>query len=150
MIASRKAGDIIKALEASPNSFKLKGTGLVTFHLGNNFIRDEDGTLCMGPVMYIDRMTAQYETMFGAKPKATYVSPLPPNDHPELDATELLGEDGIQQYQSLIGALQWMISLWRFDVVMAVMTLSGFRVAPRIGHLGCLKRVCGYQCKMKH
>jgi hypothetical protein len=35
-------------------------------------------------------------------------------------------------------------------VVTAVMTLSGFRVAPRIGHLDCLKRVCGLLCKMKH
>jgi hypothetical protein len=95
-------------------------------------------------------MTAQYETMFGTKPKASYVSPLPPNDHPELDDTELLGEDGIQQYQSLIGALQWTISLGRFDVATAVMTLSGFRVAPRIGHLERLRRVCGYLCKMKH
>jgi hypothetical protein len=48
-------------LEAAPNSFKLKGTGPVTFYLGNNFIRDEDGTLCMEPVMCIDRMTPQYE-----------------------------------------------------------------------------------------
>jgi hypothetical protein len=75
----------------------------------------------------------------------------PPNDHPELDDTELLGEDGIQQYQSLIGVLQWtMISLGRFDIAMAVMTLSGFRVTPRVGHLDRLRRVCGYLCKMKH
>jgi hypothetical protein len=29
------------------------------------------------------------------------------NDHPEVDTSEFLDEDGIQQYQSLIGSMQW-------------------------------------------
>ena len=52
--------------------------------------------------------------------------------------------------QSLIGVLQWTISLGRFDIATAVMTMSGFRTAPRVGHLERLKRVCGYLTKMKH
>ena len=28
--------------------------------------------------------------------------------------------------------------------------MSGFRVAPREGHLDCLRQICGYLCKMKH
>jgi hypothetical protein len=83
MIASRDPKTIIDTLEAEPkNAFKLKGTGPVAFHLGNNFLRDDDRVMCMGPVMYTNRLTAQYKTMFGVKPKATYVSPIPPNDHP--------------------------------------------------------------------
>ena len=30
------------------------------------------------------------------------------------------------------------------------MTMSGFRVALREGHLDRLQRICGYLCKMKH
>jgi hypothetical protein len=60
-----------------------------------------------------------------------------------------LDDDGIQQYQSLIGALQWTISLGRFDIATAVMSMSSFRVAPRMGHLERLKRICGYLSKMK-
>ena len=30
------------------------------------------------------------------------------------------------------------------------MTMSGFRTAPRQGHLDRLRRICGYLCKMKH
>ena len=30
------------------------------------------------------------------------------------------------------------------------MTVSGFRVAPREGHIDHLRRICGYLCKMKH
>jgi hypothetical protein len=68
-----------------------------------------------------------------------YLSPLMANDHPEMDMSELLDEDGIHQYQSLIGGLQWTISLGRFDMATAIMTMSGFHVAPRAGHLERLK-----------
>ena len=44
---------------------------------------------------------------------------------PELD------EDGIAKHQSLIGSLQWAVSLGRLDITTAVMTMSGFRTNPR-------------------
>jgi hypothetical protein len=79
-----------------------------------------------------------------------YTSPLVSNDHPELDESELLATEDIQKYQSLVGILQWTISLGRLDIATAVMTMSSFRVAPRIGHLERLQRICGYLSKMKH
>jgi hypothetical protein len=65
-------------------------------------------------------------------------------DHPELDMTDELDAKGIRTYQSLIGALQWAVSLCRFDIHCAVMTLGRFRVAPKQGHLDRAKRVYGY------
>jgi hypothetical protein len=57
----------------------------------------------------------------------------------------------IQQYQSsLIGAMQWTVSIGRMDITTANMTLSGFRTAPRIGHLERAKRVYGFLYKMKY
>jgi hypothetical protein len=49
-------------------------------------------------------------------------------------------------YQSMIGALQWMVTIGR----LAVMTMSGFRVAPRTGHLERLKQIYKYLSKMRH
>ncbi len=72
------------------------------------------------------------------------------NDHPELDTSELLDAYGIRRYQSLIGTLQWTVTLGRFDIATAVMTMSSFRIAPRQGHLNRVKRICGYLAKMKH
>ena len=89
-------------------------------------------------------MVDAHTKMFGSKPSTKYSSPLEKNDHPELDTSDLLNDAGIVQYQSLIGILQWTITLGRFDLGTAVMTMSGFRVAPRIGHLACLRRICGY------
>ena len=34
------------------HGFKLKGTGLIAFHLGCDFTRDAYGTLCMAPVKH--------------------------------------------------------------------------------------------------
>ena len=120
------------------------------YHLGANFVRNEFGVLAMSPSKYIDRMMENYLRMFGAKPKATYTSPLEKGDHPELDTSQLLDEVGIKKYQSLIGALQWVVTLGRFDVGAAVMTMSSFRSSPREGHLERVQRIYGYLAKMKH
>ena len=58
--------------------------------------------------------------MFGQKPKTVYSSPLVPNNHPEIDTSDLFDNDGIHKYQSLLGVLQWTISLGRFDICTAV------------------------------
>ena len=128
--------------------FKLKGSGPITFHLGCDFER-KDGVLCMAPRQYIERMVTQYERMFAAKPRTTVTSPLEKNDHPEVDTSDFLDEEGIQQYQSLIGSLQWAVSLGRFDIATAVMTLSSFRARPRKGHLDRAKRVVAYLYRFK-
>ena len=129
--------------------FKLKGTGPLEFHLGCDFYRDEHGTLCMSPKKYIERMTEAYVRMFGEKPKTTYRSPLEKGDHPECDISELLDPEGVTKYQSLVGQLQWAISLGRMDIATAVMTMSSFRSCPRSGHLDRAKRICGYLLRMK-
>ena len=149
-ISSKDPQKIIDYLMSPPNNFKLKGTGPIEYHLGNDYFRDEDGTLCFGPRRYIEKMAAEYQRMFGAAPKRSVLSPLEKNDHPELDDSPLLDDDGIRKYQSLIGTLQWTITLGRFDIGTAVMTMSSFRAAPREGHLLRLRRICGYLYRMKN
>ena len=132
------------------HKFKTKGTGPISFHLGMDFHRDDDNTLCISPVKYIEKLIKNYEKLFGETPKQMYSSPIEKGDHPELDTSELLDAKGIALYQSMIGALQWVVTIGRFDIITAVMTLSGFRVAPRKGHLDRVKRVYGYLSKMRH
>ena len=72
--------------------FKVKGTGPLEYHLGANFERDEQGTLCMTPKKYIDRMIDNYTRMFGKRPPTNVSSPLDHGDHPKLDDSELLDE----------------------------------------------------------
>lgn len=125
------------------HGFKLKGVGKPSYHLGGDFFRDPDGTLAWGAQSYIAKMLINYERMFDSKPKE-FSTPMVDKDHPEIDDTEFLDELGIKQYQSLIGALQWLVTLGRFDIHLSVATMSSYRVAPRIGHLARLKRIYGY------
>ena len=95
-------------------------------------------------------MIETYVRFFGSKPKENVMSPLEKGDHPELDTSEFLDDDGTAKYQSMVGAMQWAISLGRIDITTAVMSLSSFRVQPRLGHLERCKRVYGYLSKMRH
>ena len=56
----------------------------------------------------------------------------------------------MEMYQSLIGCMQWSLSIDRWDVGSAVMTLSSFQAQPRRGHLERAKRVYSYLKRFKH
>ena len=92
-------------------------------------------------------MIETYVRLF-EKPKELYSSPLDKGDHPELDTSDLLDADRIQKYQSMIGAMQWAISIGCFDIATAIMSLSGFRVTPHVGHLKRCNRIYVYLSKM--
>jgi Reverse transcriptase (RNA-dependent DNA polymerase) len=138
-------GLLIAAIVAlsEKHKFKLKGVGPLTYHLGCDYFRDQDGTLCCGPNKYITKLMDQHQNMFGCNP-CEYTLPLEKGDHPEKDTSEELDADGIKRYQTMIGCLQWAVSLGRFDIQTSTMTMSRFRVAPRKGHLERLKRIYGY------
>jgi len=71
-------------------------------------------------------MALAYESHFGTKPTKKYSTPLDKGDHPKTDLSEFLDDEETHIYQSLIGTLQWAISLARFDIASAVMSLSSF------------------------
>jgi hypothetical protein len=89
-----------------------------------------------------------YGKSFGIKPKE-FASPLEKGDHPKLDSLELCNTEQVAQYQSMIGSLQWIMTIGRFVIHTAVMTMSGFCIAPRIGHLERLRCIYGYFSKMR-
>ena len=128
-IVSKEPQEYVKLLKEK-YKYKLKGTGPIVFHLGCDYFRDKDGILCFAPRKYIDKMMEGYVKMFGTKPKE-YDSPLEKGDHLELDDSEELDQEDVKKYQSLIGSMQWAVSLGRIDITTAVMTMSSFRVAPR-------------------
>jgi hypothetical protein len=123
---------------------KLKGVGPPKYHLGGDFFYDADGTLAWGATTYINRLVDNCKIMFDGEEIRPYSSPLEKGDSPELDTTAELDAEGIKKYMSLMGALQWCVTLGRFDIACAVMTLGRFRMAPREGHMLRAKRVVGY------
>jgi hypothetical protein len=148
-IVARNPKEITDILQ-NKYGFKLKGTGPISFHLGMDFTRDSDGMMCIAPKKYVNKMMASYEQMFGTKPNQKFSLPLEKGDHPEMDDSEFLDGNETQQYQSLIGAMQWVVSIGRFDITTAVMTLSGFHAMPQHGHMECAKCIYGYLARMEY
>ena len=124
-------------------NLKLKGVGPLEYHLGCTYKKDPDGTLAADPRRYVNKILESFERMFKEKPRKSR-PPLEGGDHPELDTSELCDEHQTKQFQTLIGRLQWLISLGRFDIAVHVMSLSRFRAQPRKGHLDRAKRIVGY------
>ena len=75
--------------------------------------------------------------------------PLDKNDHPELGISEILEGDMGVKYLTMVGQLQWLVTLGRFDIHSQVATMSRFRAAPRQGHMDSLKRIYSYAIRTK-
>ena len=148
LIASRDPEAITRQI-SEDYGYKLKGVGPIKYHLGCDFWRDQDGHLNYGPHKFISKMMEKYERDFGEKP-GKGSSPLVQNDHPEIDTSAELNDRERTIYMSMIGSLQWCITLGRFDIFPAVMTMSRFHQAPRQGHLDRVKRIYGYLLAHSH
>ena len=126
----------------------VKVIGTPTYHPGADFFQDDDdGTLCLGVQTCAKHSCATFQSLYGEQPKTVF-DPLDHDDHPELDNSSVCGPDDTAKFQSLIGACQWMISLCRFDIAQAIMSLSQFHHCPCAGHVEHLKPVCGYIQKL--
>ena len=142
LIISKEPKAIVDVLE---KEFTLKGVGEPKYYLGADMmqLKKPEDTFVMGSGTYVKRCLIVYEQLFGTKPKKVY-TPLDPKDHPELDKSEFLDEEGMHLYWKLLGMLQWAVTIGRIDIMCAVMTMGGFRCQPRIGHLNRLKRIFGF------
>jgi hypothetical protein len=77
----------------------------------------------------VEKILEYYECTFHTKPRKVK-TPLEPGDHPKIDTSELISQEEAQIYMTMIGQLQWLFALGRFDIASAASTLSSFRVAP--------------------
>ena len=124
-------------------NLKLKGVGPLEYHLGCTYKKDPDGTLAADPRRYVNKILESYERMFKEKQRKSR-PPLEGGDHPEPHTPELCDEHQTNQFQTLIGQLQWLISPGHFDIAVHVMSLSMFRAQPRKGSPDREKRIVGY------
>ena len=92
LAAMKNPKEFLDKLQAEPYSYKLKCVEEPKYHLGGDFFRDSDGTLCYGAQTYIKRLTHDYAQLFGEEPKKA-MSTLPSGYCPELDMSELCGPD---------------------------------------------------------
>ena len=121
----------------------------MTYHLGADYFEDPDGTFVSQPKKYIDKSADIYRRLFNDDPPKGYKTSLDKNDHPELDTSEILEGDLATKYLTMVGQLQWLVTLGRFDIHAQVATMSRLRAAPRQGHIYRLKRIYSYAIRTK-
>ena len=149
LIASEKPQQIIQDLKEK-FKLKIKGDGPLEYHLGCDYKPDKDGTLAAQPTKYINKILESYKKMFPNENFLNIKLGLKKNDHVELDNTELCNEEQITKYMCMIGQPQWAITHGRYDILAHVMSMSRFRLAPKIRYLEKMKRLYGYLAKTKH
>ena len=52
------------------------------------------------------------------------LTPLEKNDHPELDTSDILEGQEVNYYLTMVGQLQWLLTLGRFDIQAQAITMS--------------------------
>ena len=70
-----------------------------------------------------------------------------PTYHPESDKTDFLSGEEIGFYRMMIGSAMWAVTLGRYDIQYATITLARYNQTPRQGHYKVIIRVIGY---LKH
>ena len=137
---------IIKALQAS---YELKGVGIPEYYLGGNVeFLDEHWNkkgINMGfsSKTYVSNIIPKFEALFEQNFKQIK-TPMAEDYHPEIDETPDLSPDDGSKYRSVIGSLNWIVTLGRFDVHYATSVLSRFGMCPKQGHLKAAIRVLCY------
>ena len=124
----------------------LKGIGKPEYFIGADMAHKEapETVFVMGSWTYVKKILVEYERIMGFATAKHITTPLEPGDHPELDETAVITPEKRRIYWSLIGMLQWAVTLGRIDIAIAVSTMSRFRVEPRQGHLDRVGRIFGY------
>ena len=148
IFASKNPMWLMETLQ-SKYKYTLKGVGAPEYYLGADIKRvDKDvidsGVLTMGSTTYVKRCLDNYERLLGLKPPKKVSQPMDPKYYPELDTTDELDSQGRQIYWSLIGMLQWAVTIGRIDIHHAVMCMSRFRAQPKQGHLQAVCKIFGY------
>jgi hypothetical protein len=124
-IAMKDPKEFMNILE-TVNGFKTKGSGPISNNLGMDFFCDDDNSLCISALKNIEKLVKTYEQIFGESPRQIVTSPLEKGNIPDLDTSKMLDSKGIEFYQSMIGALQWVVTIGGLDITTADMTMAGF------------------------
>ncbi len=123
--------------------YTIKDPGEPKFCLLANYIRSPNGKWFIMAKQYLKEAINQIEKKFEILIQEEN-PPIKTDDHPEEDDSPLLDNMLHKEYQSLIGMLQWAVTLCHVDICYAASSMGRFSAAPREGHLSRVLRIWGY------
>jgi hypothetical protein len=90
-------------------------------------------------------MNVEQELMkHGRQLSGRFCTPMSSKYRPEIDYSPYLADDAINFYMELIGILRWIVELGRIDIMVNVLLLSSYSMAPWQGHLDQVFHIFGY------
>lgn len=146
IIISKDPMELIGKLKNEAN-YILKGVGEPEYYLGGDVrrIKNADGskTTILSAKTYIKNVCDKIENLLEVRLRS-YDAPLEAGYHPELDDTEFLYGSDISKYRMLVGCANWAVTLGRYDIMFATVTMARYNHLPRRGHFMTMLRVFGY------
>ena len=150
------AKDPMAIMDALAVNYTMKGVGKPQYYLGGDVENlSEDWakygmTTGFSAKTYIKNVIPKLAALVGKTQFHKYQTPFDSQYYAELDETPLLDAKGMAKYRSIIGSLNWVLTLGRFDIAYSLSTLSRYMMGPREGHLVALERVLGYLSHREH
>ena len=148
---SHSAKDIVEMEIGRYFCLKEESIGKPDIYLGNKItqVTLENGmtAFSLSSARYVKNAVqnvAEYLKKTNMKIPKRSTSPLPAGYRPEMDISPELPDDEVNNYQSLIGILRWIVELGRVDITCEVSVMASFMAMPRQGHLEALYHMFGY------
>ena len=138
---------IMKILE---QTYVMKGVGAPRYYLGGDVMeldeqwQKENLYHSFSAQTYIQNLLPKVANLLQLKEFTKRKTPMDSEYHPELDESPFVAPDRISKYRSMIGSLNWIVILGRFDIAYALNTMSRYSMAPREGHFKAMERIFGY------
>ena len=141
--------DPMAVMDALKDVYTMKGVGIPEYYLGGDVEQLDEHwnkeyiSLAFSGQTYIKNVIPRFESMFHQSFKAVK-TPMAEDFHPEIDDSPLCSPLDSARFRSIIGSANWLITLGRFDINYATMSLGRFNMAPRENHLKAAKRILAY------
>jgi hypothetical protein len=153
LIIAKTPMEILDKLKKPVGPYDFKGVGSPKYYLGGDieitYQGDTIEQLSLSSKTYVTRICDKVEQLMGWKLKG-YNNPMEPNFHAETDESDFLTGEEISKYRMMVGSLNWLVTLGRYDVHYATTTLARHMMMPRQGHMHAMKRVFGYLLQNKY
>jgi len=148
IIVSHETMKVIAEVEKPKGPYGLKGTGTPEYYLGGDVHisynkENKISELKTSAKTYIKRVCEKIERLMEWRLRHV-VNPMDPKYYPELDTSDFLVGDDISKYRMLVGSLNWLVTLGRYDIQYTSASLARYMMAPRQGHMHAMMRVFGY------
>eukprot|EP00957_Ditylum_brightwellii_P151823 11560859-Ditylum_brightwellii.AAC.1 len=139
--------EILEKLKKPVGPCEFKGIGSPEYYLGGDAKIAYEGNsieeLALSVKTYVMRICSKVEQLMNWKLWG-FNNPMDPNYHAKTGESNFLVREDISKYRMMVGSLNWLITLGRYNMHYTTTTLVRHLMLLRQGHMHAMKRDFGY------